>query len=408
MTATFDALWAELAPIGRNRTTGGYQRLSWSPADSAVRSWFAQAAAARGLDVRPDRNGNLWAWWGEPGPGAVVTGSHLDSVPEGGAFDGPLGVVGALAAVDELRRRGVRPRRPLAVVVFVEEEGGRFGVPCLGSRLLTGAITPERASALTDTDGTTWARAMEKAGLDPDRMGADPDLAGRISAFLELHIEQGRGLVHTGQPVGVASTVWPHGRWRMEFSGRADHAGTTQLGDRHDPMLPLAHTVIAARSVAEARGAVATVGKMVAKPNCTNAVPSKARAWLDARAPDEATLRAVVDAVDAEARRYAVEHGVFLASFQESSTPVVRFEHELRDRIAAIAGGTDGPAPVLATGAGHDAGVLAAVVPTAMLFVRNPTGISHAPEEYAEPSDCHAGTAVLTNVLADLLSEEPQ
>lgn len=407
MTATFDALWSELTPIGRNRTTGGYQRLSWSPADTAARSWFAQAAAARGLDVAPDRNGNLWAWWGEPGPGAVVTGSHLDSVPDGGAFDGPLGVVGALAAVEELRRRGVRPRRPLAVVVFVEEEGGRFGVPCLGSRLLTGAITPERASALTDSDGTSWARAMAEAGLAPERIGPEPELLGQIGAFVELHIEQGRSLAHTGHPVGLADTVWPHGRWRMEFSGRPDHAGTTRLDDRHDPMLPFAHTVAAARSVAEEHGAVATVGKAVTKPNCTNAIPSKVRAWLDARAPDEATLRAVVDGVDAEARRSSVEHGVFLTSFKESSTPVVRFEGGLRDRIAEAVGGANGPAPVLATGAGHDAGILAAAVPTAMLFVRNPTGISHAPEEYVAPADCHAGIQALTTTLEDLLTEEP-
>ncbi|RNL85232.1 allantoate amidohydrolase [Halostreptopolyspora alba] len=407
MTATFDALWTELAPIGRNRATGGYQRLSWSPADTEARSWFAQAAAARGLDVAPDRNGNLWAWWGEPGAGAVVTGSHLDSVPDGGAFDGPLGVVGALAAVEELHRRGVRPRRPLAVVVFVEEEGGRFGVPCLGSRLLTGAITPDRAAALTDTDGTSWARAMAESGFAPERMGPEPDLLGHIGAFVELHIEQGRSLAHIGRPVGVADTVWPHGRWRMEFSGRPDHAGTTRLDDRHDPMLPFAHTVTAARSVAEAHGAVATVGKAVSKPNCANAIPSKVRAWLDARAPDEATLRAVVDGVDAEARRSSVEHGVFLASFKESSTPVVRFDSGLRDRIATIVGGANGPAPVLDTGAGHDAGVLAAAVPTAMLFVRNPTGISHAPGEYADTADCHAGVQALTTTLADLLTEDP-
>ncbi|WP_046468500.1 allantoate amidohydrolase [Allosalinactinospora lopnorensis] len=407
MSATFDELWAELAPLGRHRPTGGYRRFSWGPADVEVRSWFAQAAAARGLEVQPDRNGNLWAWWGDPGPDAVVTGSHLDSVPDGGAFDGPLGVVGALAAVDELQRRGARPLRPLAITVFVEEEGARFGVPCLGSRLLTGAITPERAAALTDADGLTWARAMEKAGLDPDRIGPAPELVDRIGVFVELHIEQGRALARTGDPIGVASAVWPHGRWRMDFSGRADHAGTTLLGDRHDPMLPFAETVLAARSVAAAHDAIATIGKAQVQPNGTNAIPSKVRAWLDARAPDEATLQAVVEGVDAAAQRSSGEHGVFLASYQESRTPLVEFENGLRDRIAAIAGDRNGPVPTLPTGAGHDAGVLASAVPTAMLFVRNPTGVSHAPDEYAEPADCHAGTAALADVLAELLGEGP-
>ncbi|GAA3757200.1 N-carbamoyl-L-amino-acid hydrolase [Spinactinospora alkalitolerans] len=408
MSDTFDGLWAGLAPLGRHRSTGGYRRFSWSAADAEVRAWFAAAAADRGLDVETDRNGNLWAWWGAPGPDAVVTGSHLDSVPDGGAFDGPLGVAGALAAVDELRRRGLRPARPLAVTVFVEEEGARFGVPCLGSRLLTGAITPERARGLTDADGLSWAKAMAAAGLDPDRIGADPERAGRIGVFVELHIEQGRALVHRGVPLGVASAVWPHGRWRLDFSGQADHAGTTRLADRNDPMLPFAETVLAAREAAEAHDAVATIGKVHVAPNGTNAIPSRVRAWLDARAPEDVVLRALVDQVNEAARRSSVRHGVALASYQESLTPIVKFRPGLRDRLAALIGAEGAPAPVLPTGAGHDAGTLAAAVPTAMLFVRNPTGVSHAPDEFAEPADCHAGVAALADVLAELAGAETE
>ncbi|MUL43842.1 allantoate amidohydrolase [Streptomonospora sp. PA3] len=418
MSGDFEQLWAELAPLGRNRTTGGYRRFSWGPADTQVRSWFRSAASARGLEVETDGNGNLWACWGAPGSveaprapadkaAAVVTGSHLDSVPDGGAYDGPLGVVGALAAVDELRRRGLRPRRPLAVAVFVEEEGARFGVPCLGSRLLTGAMTPERAGRLTDADGVSWAQAMERAGLDPERMGPDRELLGRIGAFVELHIEQGRALAHTGDAVGVASAVWPHGRWRLDFSGQADHAGTTRLADRSDPMLPFAEAVRAARRAAEEHGALATVGKVRVSPNGTNAVPSRVRAWLDARAAEEAALHAVVEGVDAAARSSAAEHGVTVTAFLESKSPLVEFDHRLRDRVAARVGGEGGAVPVLATGAGHDAGVLATAVPTAMLFVRNPTGISHAPEESATAADCRAGVAALADVLADLTDAGP-
>ncbi|ASU84577.1 allantoate amidohydrolase [Nocardiopsis gilva YIM 90087] len=408
MSDGFDQLWADLEPLGRNRTTGGYRRFSWGEADADVRAWFVAAATARGLTVETDRNGNLWAWWGEPGPDAVVTGSHLDSVPDGGAFDGPLGVVSALAAVDELKRRGVRPSRPLAVTVFVEEEGARFGVPCLGTRLLTGAITPERALGLTDADGVTWERAMERAGHDPGRIGADPDLLGRVGVFIELHVEQGTALIHTDSAVGVASSVWPHGRWRMDFSGQGDHAGSTRLADRKDPMLPFAETVLAARAAAEAHDAVATIGKVHVAPNGTNAIPSRVRTWLDARAPDEATLHAVVDHVDAVAKRAASEHSVFHARYEESYTPVVDFDTALRDHIAAVIGADGTPAPVLPTGAGHDAGVLAASVPTAMLFVRNPSGISHAPQEFARPDDCHQGVTALADVLADLLHEKEE
>lgn len=401
----FDRLWAELAPVGRDPVTGGYHRHTWNAADAEARAWFTDAARARDLDVRTDRNGNLWAWWGTPTPGAVATGSHLDSVPEGGAFDGPLGVASALAAVDLLRERGLTPERPLAVVVFAEEEGGRFGVPCLGSRLTAGEIDPDRVRALTDADGTTWAEAMADAGLDPADLGPDPHLLGQLDAFVELHVEQGRHLADTPHPVAAASSVWPHGRWRLDLTGRADHAGTTLLQDRADPMLPFAHTVLAARESAAAHDARATVGKVRAVPNGTNAIASRVSAWLDARAADQATLDAVVAEVRAETERRAAEHGVRLRVAQESHTPVVDFPHDLRDRVADVLArrAPDADVPVLPTGAGHDAAVLSAHVPTAMLYVRNPTGVSHSPHEWADPEDCHAGVLALADVLQDLL-----
>jgi N-carbamoyl-L-amino-acid hydrolase len=403
---SFDRLWADLEPVGRDAGSGGYRRHTWAGADTDARAWFTEAATARGLDVRADRNGNLWAWWGAPGPGAVATGSHLDSVPDGGAFDGPLGVASALAAVDELRGRGVAPARPLAVTVFAEEEGGRFGVPCLGSRLSAGEVSPERARGLTDASGVTWGQAMEAAGHDPAAMGADPGALADLDVFVELHVEQGRALEDTAHPVGVAASIWPHGRWRMDFTGRADHAGTTRLDDRSDPMLPFAHAILAARAQAERHGARATVARALIDPNGTNAVPSRVSAWLDARAADAASLEAVVDGVREAAAGAARDHGVGYAMDAESLTPLVEFSHGLRDRLAAVvgAGAPDPRVPLLPTGAGHDAGVLAAHVPTAMLYVRNPTGVSHSPQEYARPEDCHAGVLALADVLQDLLA----
>src|SRR4051794_30837650 len=186
----FAALWRSLAPIGRDASSGGYLRYSWSAADLAAREWFVEEALDRDLDVETDGNGNLWAWWGTPDRDAVVTGSHLDSVPHGGAYDGPLGVVSGLLAIDLLRERAVTPRRPIGVVVFTEEEGARFGVPCLGSRLLTGAQDPARALELRDRDGIRLADAMTAADHDPARVGPDPGLLSRIGAFVELHVEQ--------------------------------------------------------------------------------------------------------------------------------------------------------------------------------------------------------------------------
>jgi N-carbamoyl-L-amino-acid hydrolase len=403
----FAGLWESLLPVGR--TPAGYRRYSWTPADLACRAWFAEAAGARNLPVETDRNGNLWAWWRglDSGAPAVAVGSHLDSVPDGGAFDGPLGVASAFAAIDLLRERGFTPARPVGVAAFTEEEGARFGVACLGSRLLAGAIEPAAAASLRDGDGISLAEAMAAAGLDPAALGPDDDRLAGLAAYVELHIEQGSALDGLGAAVGLAAGIWPHGRWRLEFAGRADHAGTTRIADRHDPMLPFAATVLAARAAAAGSGALATFGKVIAEPGAANGISSAVRAWLDARAPDEATLDTLITEVSAAARAAAAEHGVALDVRRESFTPAVCFDPALRDRLAAVLGsGSSGPAgggiPVLPTGAGHDAGILAARLPTAMLFVRNPTGVSHSPAEHADLADCLAGVAALAAVLADL------
>ncbi|MBM7173108.1 allantoate amidohydrolase [Streptomyces sp. G44] len=397
-------MWRDLAPIGRDATTRGYRRYAWTGADTDCRAWFKAQAETRGLTYELDRNGNQWAWLGDPAAGdAVVTGSHLDSVPDGGAFDGPLGVVSAFAAVDELRARDAHFTKPLAVVNFGDEEGARFGLACVGSRLTAGQLTIEAAHKLRDGDGVTLPQAMEAAGHDPYSIGPDPERLARIGAFVELHVEQGRALDLTGDPVGIASAIWPHGRWRFDFRGEANHAGTTRLADRRDPMLTYAETVLAARREAELAGAVATFGKVSVEPNGVNAIPSLVRGWLDSRAADQPALDQVVTGVEKAAREYAERHGIDLDVVRESFTPVVEFEDALRDELGAILGGKAGrPIPVLGTGAGHDAGILSASIPTAMLFVRNPTGVSHSPAEYAAEDDCLAGVTALADVLEGL------
>ncbi|MEU3037605.1 allantoate amidohydrolase [Streptomyces griseoaurantiacus] len=402
---SFHSMWTELLPLGRDSASGGYRRYAWTPADTDCRAWFRAQALARGLTHETDRNGNQWAWLGDPAAGnALVTGSHLDSVPDGGAFDGPLGVVSAFAALDELRSRGVPFTRPFGIVNFGDEEGARFGLACVGSRLATGALTVEAAHRLTDAEGITLPRAMEAAGHDPDALGPDPERLGRIGAFVELHVEQGRALDLTGDAVGVASAIWPHGRWRYDFRGEANHAGTTRLADRRDPMPAYAETVLAARREAQRAGAVATFGKVAVEPNGVNAIPSLVRGWLDSRAADQPTLDTVTGALEKAAREYADAHGVELDVVRESFTPVVEFDHGLRDALARILGsGTGLTVPVLGTGAGHDAGILSAAVPTAMLFVRNPTGVSHSPAEYATEDDCTAGVTALADVLEGLI-----
>ncbi|NNG36631.1 allantoate amidohydrolase [Nakamurella aerolata] len=407
----FAALWAEVSSVGRDRRRGGYSRHGFDDADRQLREWFTEQAGRRGLDVETDGNGNLWAWWGTPAWArnadaatalpAVVTGSHLDSVPGGGAFDGPLGVVSALLAVDELRLRRLRPARPLGIACFVEEEGGRFGLPCLGSRLLTGAVSPDAARRLQDRDGVSAADAAAAAGMDPLRWGRDEARLAGIGSFVELHVEQGR-LLHSADPdaaVGVADGIVAHGRWRLTFTGEGNHAGTTVVADRRDPMIPAAATVLAARRLlADRPSAVATVGRLQVNPGGSNVIASSVDLWLDVRYGATGDTTALVDEITLLARQEADLEGCQVLERRESLSDDVVFDPGL----SAVAA-EQLSAPVVPTGAGHDAGILAAEIPSAMLFVRNPSGISHAPGEFAETADCLAGVQALADVLAGLI-----
>ncbi|MFI5840123.1 allantoate amidohydrolase [Catenuloplanes sp. NPDC051500] len=395
--SAFTDLWHEISDVGGGAQTG-YVRFAWTPVEWELRTWFRAQARSRDLEFEVDGNTTMWATWnpgGATGP-AVVTGSHLDSVPHGGAYDGPLGIVSAFLAVDLLRAKGVSPARPIRIAAFPEEEGSRFGVACLGSRLMTGAFDAEKARTLTDADGITLARALAGYDFDPARLGPDPDRLRDMHAFVELHVEQGRALA---VPVGIGSSIWPHGRWRMDFTGEGNHAGTTPMGDRHDPMLTYAFAVLAANKEARVLGAHATVGRVAVHPNATNAIPSRVTGWLDARAASTGTLDALLSGLGSKVTHRAGKDGTTVTITAESTTGDVSFSDALIRRCLTTLGeGT----PVLPTGAGHDAGVLSGVVPTVMLFVRNPGGVSHAPAERADDEDCEAGVEALAAVLEEL------
>ena len=404
MADDFEAMWSTLAPVGRSAASGGYFRQPWASAEGELRSWFVEACAQRGLRVVGDGLGNLVGWWGEEHATRpderLLTGSHLDSVLDGGAYDGPLGVVSALAAIDRMRERGVVPARPVGVSVFVEEEGSRFGLACLGSRLLTGATAWADARERRDRAGVALPDALEAAGL-PGPGPDDPDLLAGVTTFVELHVEQGRALVDLGRAIGVASGIWPHGRYRFELTGTADHAGTTRMQDRADPMLTYAATALAADEQARLRGSRATFGRVEVVPNGTNAVPSRVTAWLDARAESEDAVTDLVAALEQAATRRAGTDGTTVRVVAESVSGLVLFDPDLARRVAADHSGGDWP--VLPTQAGHDAGVLSATgIPTVMLFVRNPTGVSHSPAEHAELPDCLAGVDALADTLERL------
>jgi N-carbamoyl-L-amino-acid hydrolase len=208
--------------------------------------------------------------------------------------------------------------------------------------------------------------------------------------------------VDLDRPVAVGTGIWPHGRWRLTLTGEANHAGTTRLADRRDPMLGLAAAVLAARAAATELGAVATVGRVVVGPNSSNSVPARVSAWLDARAEQDQTLDWLVAAFQAAVQDAAGRNGLAVELDGESRSPAVRFDQDLTARVDACLRAAGLEPPALPTAAGHDAGALAAAVPTAMLFVRNPTGASHSPEETAEPDDCLAGVRALAAVIEEL------
>ena len=402
--ATVTGLLSDIAGTGTDPLRGGYTRPVFSTAELDLRAWFIDLATKRGLSVELDRNGTIWAWWDIPSgdrSNSIVTGSHLDSVPGGGPFDGPLGVASALIAVDILKARNPLPTRPVAIAVFPEEEGSRFGVACLGSRLMTGAIDPNKARNLRDPDGNTFADIAITNGLDPRYIGRDEELLGRIGAFVELHVEQGRGLIDLDQPIAIASSILGHGRWRLSIHGQGNHAGTTLMADRNDPMVAASRVVVAIRDTARHQSnARATVGRLQPVPGGTNVIASRVDFWLDVRHPDDAITASLVQSIHTQAQLIAADEGCTVDLTEESLSPTVHFDLGLQKKLQAALP----DAPILDTGAGHDAGVLAALIPTAMVFVRNPSGVSHSPEEHVLDEDAEVGAQALAEALASLMN----
>lgn len=391
-----------ISEIGRDTQRGGYSRPVFSPPELELRAWFTAEARSHGLDVEVDRNGAIWAWLDAP-HGAreevVITGSHLDSVPGGGAYDGPLGVVSGVDALARIKQRGQPLSRALAVVVFPEEEGSRYNQACLGSRLMVGELAPEKARALTDSAGETFAELAARHGVDPERLGADPERIKSIAAFVELHVEQGKGLLHLDAPVAVATSILGHGRWHLRLEGEGNHAGTTPMDDRRDPVVAAAQIILAIREEAEkVPEARATIGNLIPVPGGTNVIASAVDMWMDVRHLEDAQVRRLVSVIEGRAQDIAAEEGCILTLTENSYSPTVNFDVELQQRMQKLLPS----APLLPTGAGHDAGVLSAYVPSAMLFVRNPGGVSHAPAEHAGDADIEAGVQALVTVLEDL------
>jgi hydantoinase/carbamoylase family amidase len=378
---------------------GGVERLAWSPAEIAARAWVAERARDLGLEVSYDEAGNVWALGG--GESAVVMGSHLDTVPRGGRFDGALGIA---AALDALGAAGEADRKGLGLVCFTDEEGVRFGLGMMGSRAIAGSLTAEEVAGARDAHGAALTDVMSAAGFDPARVADAASRRERVSAYLELHVEQGRRLERAGAALGVVASIAGLRQWRIEVRGETNHAGTTAADDRRDALQPAAALILEAqRTMTAAENVVATVGDVNVVGGAPNVIPGRVTCVLDVRSPsEEALARAaaeILGACETAARRHRCELNV---SEKKRFAPVAmdpRVVDALRDAAAAECGDP----PLLDSMAGHDGMNLGrAGVPCGMLFVRSIGGISHSSRELSSAEDCAAGARALGAAAAAL------
>jgi allantoate deiminase len=386
------ALADDLAALARFGADGdGVTREAWTPVLMEAYDWLAGRLRALGLAVDLDRAGNLVARW-EAGDGpAVVLGSHLDSVPNGGRFDGALGVLAGLDAIRALRERGFEPARPVWLVAFMDEEGSRFGAGMLGSRAFCGHdVTP--LLDRRDQRGTTVAQAMTILGFEPERIG-EARAIDRVGAYLELHIEQGPVLETRGADVGVVTGIAGLTGLLATFTGRAGHAGTTPMEGREDALVAAAEAVLAVREQGTG-GVMATVGRMSVRPGAYNVIPSEVELTIDLRSPD-------ADALAAAEERLRTRLGE--AELRDlHRMPPQPMDPGLREHLHAAAAAEQLTAIDLPSGAGHDAMILAPHVPAAMLFVPSRGGVSHHPAELTTPEQCAAGARVLARAVERL------
>jgi beta-ureidopropionase / N-carbamoyl-L-amino-acid hydrolase len=371
-----------LVPIGRGPL--GTTRVAWSEEDEAAGEWFRAQAEAEGMAVERDPAGNLWAVPDAPPPWWAL-GSHLDSVREGGPFDGALGVAAGFE---------VASRAPVAVISFADEEGARFNTPTFGSRALTGVLDPAVLDRV-DGDGIRLADAMSAAGVDPAGIERAPEWLERLRGFLELHSDQTTEFERAGTPAGVVRGLVSRMRVRAEIEGRADHSGTTPPAERRDALAAAARLIVTALDAA-GDGLVATASRIEVEPNALTTVPARARVWLDARAPDPARVEAWRETVS------GADVGLPVQVSLESRSPGVEFDPRLRSRLAELSREMGQAAPELDCWAGHDAGLIAARLPAAMVFVRNQTGVSHSPHEHVELEDAAFGAELLLRLVREL------
>lgn len=396
-----DAWLEQVAAIGGEE--GGVNRFAWTAELLAACDWLVSRLRELGLAAEIDPAGNVIGRWAEGSGSAVLVGSHLDTVPSGGRFDGALGVLSGLEALRRLRAEGFRPSRPIWLAAFNDEEGTRFDTALFGSSAFVG----EDLTELYDRpglDGLTLREAMSEVGFDVDRIHAARSIEA-VGCYLELHIEQGPRMAAQGLDTAVVTEIVGMKGYRVELRGETNHAGTTPMGARRDALAGAARLVLALRDRARDVGDMtANVGRVVIEPGGTNVVPGGVVLTVDVRAAEHERF-ASLDAFVREAVERAADIEQLTATVEQTySVPPTPMDPELQRLLGAemtAAGLAWGSMP---SGAGHDAQVLARHVPTAMLFVPSEHGVSHAPAEFTSSKHRELGVQVLTSALRTLCS----
>lgn len=369
---------------------------AWRQAQDLVATFMRQA----GLEVREDAVGNVFGRLsGDADSDCILTGSHIDTVTFGGAYDGALGVLSSVAAVEAVARDAGRPRRTVEVVSLCEEEGSRFHANYFGTRAILGMVDPDEAQRLVDADGITLAEAARSVGVDPERFGEArrEDLA----LFLELHIEQGRTLVDSGIDIGIVNVINGVSWLEVMVEGRTDHAGATAMTDRRDAFQGAARMAIAAEAVALEQGhpAVATTGMVRVYPGGANIVPGRSEFSVDVRHPDGSVLDQMVTTMRERCEAVATERELGVRIEVVKQTPPHALDPSLSALLRDAAGACGASWLDVPSGAGHDSQTMGTRIPTAMLFVPSIDGRSHSPAECSTPEDCARGASVLATAL---------
>lgn len=400
----------ELAQIGRRPDGRGYERLAFTPAERQAHQWFRDQAQALGLAVWSDAAGNSFADW-DPGLGAstraLAVGSHLDTVPFGGAYDGGLGVVAALAVAKAFRDANIPVKHRLRIAAFTDEEGPRFGTGLLGSKAVAGLLDLELVRAAQDSHGIRLEDAMARAGLTLEALGQARQSLPSFLGYLELHIEQGPRLEQSGLKAAAVTVITGIRQLALEFEGKANHAGTTPKPARQNALRAAADTISRfGRWVDETENLVANPGRIEIHPNAANVIPGRVRLEWDIRSPSVAILNQAVEQLMRCAEDACAPFRIGVQSRLFHDVPPCELSEEwvaLTERAAADLGL---PTTRLVSWAGHDAGVLGSVIPAAMIFVPSRDGVSHAPDEYSTDEAVFNGTCLLAETARRILTEE--